>query len=93
MLRRSEDASAAYALTYRSYRSDKSHPSDALQFSSLCDLGPSLRLFFPHARRRRKSHVANANVNTAIMAICQVLFRISMGGMSFRKTPFITTMI
>jgi hypothetical protein len=47
MLGRSEDASAAYALTYRSYRSDKSHPSAALQFSSLCDLRPPREIILP----------------------------------------------
>ena len=44
MLGRSEDASAAYALTYRSYQS---HPSAALQFFSLCDLRPSRKTILP----------------------------------------------
>ena len=47
MLGRSEDASAADALTFRSYRSCKSHPCAALQYSSLCDLAPLLGNYSP----------------------------------------------
>lgn len=48
---------------------------------------------FPHAKRLLNNQVASVNVNTAMMAMGQVLFRISTGGMSFRNTPLITTMM
>jgi hypothetical protein len=45
------------------------------------------------ASRFLNNQVAKVKVNTAIIAIGHVLFRISRGGMSFRKTPFITIMM
>jgi hypothetical protein len=46
-----------------------------------------------YASRLRKSQVAKLSVQSAIIAMGQVLFRISIGGMFFKKTPLITTMM
>ena len=37
--------------------------------------------------------MARLSVQSAIIAMGQVLFRISIGGMFFKKTPLITTMM
>jgi hypothetical protein len=49
--------------------------------------------FSAYANLLRKSQVAKLRVKTAMIAIGQVLFRISSGGMSFRNTPLVTTII
>lgn len=46
-----------------------------------------------YVSRLRNSQVARLSVKSAIIAMGQVLFRISIGGMSFKKTPLITTMM
>ena len=49
--------------------------------------------FTRYASRLRNSQVAKLSVKTAIMAIGQVLFRISRGGISLRNTPLVTTIM
>jgi|SRR5208282_2710059 len=52
-----------------------------------------LRCLRSYASRLRNSQAARLSVKSAIIAMGQVLFRISIGGMFFKKTPLITTMM
>jgi hypothetical protein len=56
-------------------------------------VSPYLREPPTYASRLRNSQVAKLSVKTAMMAIGQVLFKISRGGISFRNTPLVTTIM
>ena len=62
-------------------------------FRNECTVKLYIGSFASHASLLRNSQVARLSVNTAMIAIGHVLFRISAGGISFRNTPLVTTIM